>query len=119
MQRCRVMWCVIAAVAFAVGVGLLWQQRLIAHLRSEVGRADDKLEWLQADSAAVPELRREVAALKARRDAIAPAASAPAASEAFVPANEWRNVGRGTPRAALQTFLWARESRDIEAIRQT
>jgi len=105
------------------------RQREVARLEAEnrdisstlVPNAD--LEHLRADHAVVVRLRGEVDALKAREQAppglsrsesVALAVETPV--DAMIPASEWKNVGRATPEAAVQTALWAAAGGDINTL---
>lgn len=59
--------------------------------------------------------RREESALAARRAAEA-GSGIPSLVGNAVAADQWRNAGRATPAAALQTTLWAAAHGDIEAL---
>ena len=69
-------------------------------------------------------LREQVAALtKSTREAaqIAQAAQQAARGESpipvkLIPANEWKNAGRATPNAAVETLLWAAAGGDVDTL---
>lgn len=113
----------------------------VARLRDENRRlkeaqiSDAELERLRSDRAAVEQLRRELERLKgsvARRSVArekrATASSSPVPAtppaaelglritERMVPPSAWRNAGRATPAAALETLLWAAAGGDVGAV---
>jgi hypothetical protein len=98
------------------------QVRERAHARAEHQRLEAaqvpeaELAVLRADHAAVARLRDEIDALKKEAEKTAAAPPPPRAPSSVVPASEWRNVGRATPRAAIETALWAAAGGDIDAL---
>ena len=105
------------------------RQHEVARLQSEnrnissglLPNAD--LERLRVDHAAVVRLRGEIDALKAREQApaelprsesVALAAETPA--DAMIPAHDWKNVGRATPAAAVETALWAAAGGELNTL---
>lgn len=88
----------------------------------------DELEKLRADHAAIDRLRTEIETLKVKKpEAVATAmpmaetateqdAAPPKAESLMTPASAWKNAGRATPQAALETALWAATGGDVEAL---
>jgi len=102
-------WCIPAAIvaaALTIG-GLTYRQRRqdgeIRHLRSENSR-------LRGEA-----YRRVTAAAASAPTAIAAARATPTAKAAPAP-EEYRNEGRATARAALQTLAWSCDRGDIETL---
>jgi len=105
------------------------RQREVARLEAE-NRAflsamvpDAELEHLRADHAAVVHLRSEVDALKAKEQVPAEmsrsesvALAVESSADAMIPAHDWKNVGRATPAAAVQTALWAAAGGDLNTL---
>ena len=92
---------------------------------------EGEVERLRADHAALGRLRDELAGLKGRAETKAGEAAAkgaeraprvaadpvaPAGAGPVVPAAEWKNAGRATPTAALETLMWTAAGGDIEAM---
>lgn len=101
-------WCIPAAIlaaALTVG-GLTYRQRRqdgeIWHLRSENSRLRGEAYRRVAAAASAP-----TATVAARATPIEKAASAP---------EEYRNEGRATARAALQTLAWSCDRGDVEVL---
>jgi len=112
------------------------RSRDLARLREENRRmkaaqvSDAELERLRSDRAATEQLRSELESLKrsvAQRSKAQPdvasetsssAAPTPALliTERMVPPSAWRNAGRGTPAATLESLLWAAAGGDVEAV---
>jgi hypothetical protein len=78
-----------------------------------------------AERAAVAHLQREVDALRRRAKALSearpvaeaePAKEPPALTGNVLAFNLWRNVGRTTPEASLETALWASANGDIDTL---
>lgn len=109
----------------------------LERVRREHGRlaaeqvSRDELEKLRADHAAIDRLRTEIETLKAKKpepataatvlmpDAAAEVDAAPPKAESLMtPASAWKNAGRATPQAALETALWAAAGGDVEALAQ-
>ena len=96
--------------------------------RLAAGQVSDlTLTQLRADHEAVGRLRGEIDALKKRNeekersqwgDAERIAADAQTAA-ITLPEQNWKNVGRTTPAAALETALWAGAGGDVEAMAAT
>lgn len=80
--------------------------------------AAGELERLRADREALGRLRRELAELEgaAPKPPIARKDEAGEAMRTSVPASEWKNAGRATPHAAVETALWAAAGGDIERL---
>lgn len=74
-----------------------------------------ELAGLRADHATVARLRDEITALRGRAEAMERAAAAPPAPK-LKPASEWKNLGRATPSAAMETALWAAAGGDLETL---
>jgi hypothetical protein len=113
-------------LAVALGGAWWWQWQAAAGLRAELAlrrnenaelaqvRAENRrlraaqvseaeLSALRSDHAAVVRLRAEIEKLKEDIDRRARAVER---SDAPIPAREWKNAGRATPAAAVQTLLW-------------
>lgn len=148
MQRSFIVWTGLAVVAVATGM-TLWlqretgrqlqlelaqvgQQRAEREALAEANRklrdarvSPEELERLRADRAAVARLRRELSEMEAaekNNPPPPPAAPAPAASEPAprpIPSAAWKNAGRATPAAALETALWAAVGGDIDVLAST
>lgn len=98
------------------------RERLVVEPVSEL-----RLSQLRADHEAVARLRGEVDGLKKRneemersqaKDVEGMAADAKSAV-LTVPERNWKNVGRATPAAALETALWAGVGGDLEVLAAT
>lgn len=84
-----------------------------------------ELESLRADHAAIARLRNQIEAVKRSLDA--PPRPAAAASGLAAPTlldgplspQQWRNAGRETPAATVETMLWAAAGGDIAAMADT
>ena len=107
------------------------REREFARLRDEAARLEraqvsaEEERRLRADRAAVERIRAELAALKRRVEERARAATDGAGETAkrgkamdkeFVPASEWRDRGRATPTAAVETLLWAAAGGNVGAL---
>lgn len=107
-------WCIPAAIvaaALTIG-GLIYRQRLqdgeIRHLRSENSRLrGEAYRRVTAAAASAP-----TAAVAARAT---PAVGTATARTTAAP-EEYRNEGRATARAALQTLAWSCDRGDIETL---
>ena len=133
MKRIHVVMVTIGAVA-----GLLWgfERTRAAQLQTELEtrretdnelarlrREHERLLRLQPSTDELARLSRDVVA------EIAPAPSQPLVKAeasvgalkpgAWALAGEWRNCGRATPQAAVETLLWASASGDLEALKGT
>jgi hypothetical protein len=81
----------------------------LARLRAENRRlraaqvSEAELSALRSDHAAVARLRAEIEKL---RDDVDRRARAVGQQDAPIPAREWKNAGRATPAAAVETLLW-------------
>ena len=91
--------------------------------------ADVEMERLRAERNAVSALRAEIETMRRRAEANARPATAEGApkmagknrvdrpmTEAAVPAALWKNAGRATPAAALETILWAAAGGDMATL---
>jgi hypothetical protein len=89
-----------------------------------------ELETLRANCAAVSRLREEIEKLRQRAEEMArapvvkpslssPSQPEPSATEGMLPVSLWKNVGRATPVAALETALWAGAGGDLDALAET
>jgi hypothetical protein len=93
----------------------------LARARAEHGRlqavqiAPEQLAAMRADHAAVARLRNELEALRREADQ-RPPEPAPAPPPKKIPAAEWKNAGRATPTAAVETVLWAAAGGDVDAL---
>lgn len=104
------------------------ENRSAARRRAESGSATaqglaTELSALRADRAALARLRAEIDLLKARVQQGQPpsaaetgAVASPPARLQLLPASEWKNAGRGTPTAAVETVLWAAVGGDIDVL---
>lgn len=141
MSRNAVGFMVVGAVAIVVAGGL-WLQRaagdavraerdglrdqvrdaLAARAENERLRAREvsavQLAALRADRATVERLRGAIDGLKPQANQTAPAA-APRAPARLTPASEWKNAGRGSPAAAVETMFWAAGGGDIDVLAAT
>jgi hypothetical protein len=107
--------------------------RELERLRGEATRLEreqvsaEELERLRMDRAAVTRMRGELATLKQQVDERTRAFAAADRAESAaipdyaidrepVPASGWRNRGRATPVAAVETALWAAAGGDIETL---
>jgi hypothetical protein len=112
-------------------IGLQAQAREAVRLREENRRlaseqaSPEEMENLRADHAEMERLRGEIEALSRRVEQAEakPASPAPAASMgaagpsgSAVAAGAWRNAGRTTPEAALETALWSAKEGDINSL---
>jgi hypothetical protein len=77
--------------------------------------APEQLAALRADHAAVTRLRDELETLRREADQ-RPPEPAPAPPPKKISAAEWKNAGRATPTAAVETVLWAAAGGDIDAL---
>jgi hypothetical protein len=128
------------ALAVVAGAALWLQRQSAAQLRDELGLLRDEnrklaglraenarlvaaqpsaaqLDAMRADHAAVRQLRGEIEKLKADTDRQAheiERASAPP-----VPASEWKNAGRATPAATIETMMWAAVRNDVATFAST
>lgn len=133
-------WLLCGLVVVGAGTAI-WRQRVAGDdLRQEIGRlqadrrtleevqsenvrlralqvSPEKLTALRADREAVGQLRREIEALE-RSAALTPALAAPPkpGTAPIVPSAQWKNAGRATPAAALETALWAAAGGDIDTL---
>ena len=135
MSSLRWLSALLLALALAAGAAIWLQRQAAAQLRDEIVflreqnrelarlRAENQrlaaalppaaeLEALRADHAAVVRLRGEIEKTKvnvqARERALIP--------PPLIPASEWKNAGRATPAAAVETFLWAAARHDTDAV---
>lgn len=103
------------------------------HRRFVTGAPSEaEVERLRAGHAALVRLRDELAGLKGRADKqageaaakttadrasrVTPDPAAPAGAGPVVSAEEWKNAGRTTPAAALESLMWAAAGGDIETM---
>jgi hypothetical protein len=97
------------------------EQAEIAQLRREnqqlaaQGASPEELAALRADHASLLQMRHEIDALKSRPPTPAVAATPPPPVR-LVPAGEWRNAGRATASATIESFLWAATHGDVDAL---
>ena len=108
-----------AAVQLREEIALLRdEQRELAQLRAEHQRlvaaqvSEAELARLRADRTAVVQLRGEIERWKARTEEKAHALEQVAGP--MLAAGEWRNAGRATPTATVETLLWAAANRDLD-----
>lgn len=142
-------WLVLGGLVLAGGVALALQQQEAMRLRHELELAREEnreatrrrtegglvaagqgtageLTALRSDREALGRLREEIERLKTRMQAVQPAAARDAAAATpraatleLTPATAWKNMGRATPKTALETALWAAVGGDIEALADT
>ena len=140
-MRAKFGWLVILGVIGAGGLALWWQRESQVRLRRDLGALREEnheltrlreenrqlaateptateLNNLRADHAAIPSLRAEIDAMRERMRRAAEKSAAPS-PERFtagskVSAADWKNAGMATPRAALETMLWAAAGGDID-----
>jgi hypothetical protein len=135
MNPLRWLSALLLALAFAAGAALWLQRQAAAQLRDEITLLRDQnrelarlraenlrlaaalpptaeLEQLRADHAAVVRLRAELEKTKDHLQARERALTSPP----LIPASEWKNAGRATPVAAVETFLWAAARHDTDAV---
>jgi hypothetical protein len=122
-----------------MGGGILFLQHLTAaQLRSELGElrrqqaegaqlrrenqqlaaqgvSPAEVAALRDDHASLLRMRYEIDAIKSRPPAPTVAATPPLAVR-LVPSNEWRNAGRATAAASVESFLWAATHGEIDAL---
>ncbi|MSU66376.1 MAG: hypothetical protein EXS38_09815 [Opitutus sp.] len=104
--------------------------RALGHTREEHERLrrrepfPDELLSLRRDAAELAGLRREMAdreqftATGGRSAAVTAGGTVPFPEAQWVPAASWKNVGRATAQAALQTVLWAAAAGEPSALRE-
>jgi hypothetical protein len=114
-------------------VGELARQRDAARTERPAARvaADTTSAQQENDRAEIARLREELNALKAKaqefgqvtqslKSAIAAAGTGKSATDALpvrlTPITEWKNAGKGTPSAAVETVLWAAAGGDVDTI---
>jgi hypothetical protein len=135
-------WLVIVGVIGTGGFALWWQGETQVRLDRKLGQLrEDHLEMarlreanrrlaaaqpsaadldnLRADHAAIPRLRAEIDAMQARvrseeakLESLSPERFSAGSK---VSAGDWKNAGAATPRATLETALWAAAGGDIDA----
>ena len=97
------------------------QQEEVAQLRREnqqlsaQGASPGELAALRDDHASLSRMRREIDAIKSRPPSPTMAATQPPPVR-LIPANEWKNAGRATASASVESFLWAATHGDIDAL---
>jgi hypothetical protein len=90
----------------------------LRRIRDELARQQvpaDELEKLRADRAALARLRTEINTLKAQAERTL-TKKTPPAPPPLIPASQWKNAGRATPEAVLETTLWAAAGGDVDAL---
>lgn len=97
-----------------------------AHAKLLAARPSEmELATLREDQAALARLRNEIEAVRrsveAREQSSVPVAPGRPATllEARLAAAQWRNAGRATPAAAVETLLWAAASGEVERLVET
>ena len=110
-----------AAEGLRAEIALLREEnRELVRLRAENRRlvaaqvSAAELARLRDDRAAVERLRAEVDAVKDHTDALA--REAELAARPLIPAAEWRNAGRATPAATVETLLWTAANHDAATL---
>lgn len=139
MSRATVGFAVIGLAAGLLAVGLWLQHQTTAQLRRELALVheqqrevaaakadharliaaatpDVEVQRLRDDRAALGRLRAELEDLKSRAAAKAAKVDPPAKSPRWIPASEWKNAGRATPAATIETALWAAAGGDLDAL---
>ena len=109
---------VVSGVVVAALVTAIVEMRANRALNAEINSSIPLIQEPAATSAnaskGIPEadelvrLRNRIAQLKARPAGVV--------ESEMKPRTEWRNVGRATPAAALETLLWAYSSRDMDTL---
>ncbi len=132
------MW-VIGFLMVAVLVAIVLQHKTNAELRSQIADLYDKVERPDGpegsarviisnagvtanEGGELARLRAEVNLLKVRTQELAVAAKQGAANNPplnLVPAARWKNAGRDSPEAAVESFMWASDSGDLEMLANT
>lgn len=136
-------WAALGALAIAAGVGVWLQRETGRQMQAELAQArgqraerealaeanrklrgeqvsPEELERLRADRVAVARLRRELSEMEeAAKKAPPPAAPPPPVTPAPIPSTAWKNVGRATPAATLETALWAAVGGDVDMLAST
>lgn len=109
------------AVTLRAEVGLLREDKKeLARQRAENRRLKAaqlpaaELAALQADHDAVVRLRAEIEALKARTAA---EERAEKNASAMIPASAWKNAGRASSEALIETLFWAAANGDVDTIK--
>lgn len=113
-------------------VALRREQREVERMRAENQRlamtlgSAGEVERFQSDRAALERLKAELAQLKqpAEKKAVSAVTEkrmatdpkAPAGAGPVMPAGEWKNAGRVTPAATLETLMWAAAGGDVDAL---
>jgi RNA polymerase sigma factor (sigma-70 family) len=133
-------------VIIGMATPLLLQHRTISSLRAEneslraqaqpvqpqIAAATQDATLADADRRELLQLRGEVARLRREQSKAASleaenkrlraqgkTPSAPAATQQFVPSDQWADVGFGSPAAALQTAHWAIRTGNIEKFKES
>lgn len=145
----KIGWRVVVVIAAVVAAVIAWQLRTAAGLRIELERekaltmtfsrvradhqrllADqlpaDKIDGIPLQADTLLQLRDEVAVLRQRAELAERLNSEKknGPGERFavgrtMAAGEWRNAGVATPRATLETVLWAGANGDVDALAST
>lgn len=78
------------------------------------------IERSEADRAEIEQLKADVAAMKGRAQELIRAAQASnptaAVPNKLVPLSEWKNAGRDTPQAGIETALWAAAGGELDTL---
>ena len=137
MSALRWVSALLLALAVSAGAALLFQRQSAAQLRGEIALLRDEnrelaqlraensrlvatqptaaqLEAMRADHAAVRQLRGEIEKLKSETDR--QAREVERASLPPIPATAWKNAGRATTEATIETLLWAAAQHDPDAL---
>ncbi|MEO6003240.1 MAG: hypothetical protein ABIZ04_10215 [Opitutus sp.] len=86
----------------------------------EAQASEEQVSALRGDRVALERLRGDIDALTNRAtESARSAAPKKSAPSAFIPVSAWKNAGRATPAAVLQTVLWAAAGGDLDALTQT
>lgn len=136
---------ILASLLLAALAILGWQRRTANELRAELDRQRaaftgkqaeqqerqqavareraEELDRVLAERATVARLREELAALRQRtvapattREARAPEPARPSLVGNVLVFSLWKNAGRATPEASLETALWASVNGDIDTL---
>jgi hypothetical protein len=131
-------WFLTGALAAGLASVGFWQHATAQALRVELRAAREakqaaiaahangvQAEMARESAAIAPaDARADIAALTsqlaaAKADAAARAEATRFAVDVPMPASEWRNAGHLTPKAALETVLWAGAGGDVDALAQS
>jgi hypothetical protein len=100
------------------------EDRRVEVAKNTVAGQNAQAAQTETERAELARLRDEVNALKVQTKQLAaapaqrPAGGSPADAlpVKLIPVNEWKNAGRGTPAAAIETLLFAASGADVESL---